>query len=107
MDGDAIQHLLEVAAGLDSMVIGEPQILGQVTEAYAAARKQGTIGKTLSRLFQTAIHTGKRARTETTINHNPASIASVAVNLISKVVPDLTTAKIMVLGAGTFRIWIS
>jgi glutamyl-tRNA reductase len=100
MDGDAIQHLLEVAAGLDSMVIGEPQILGQVTEAYAAARKQGTIGKTLSRLFQTAIHAGKRARTETTINHNPASIASVAVNLISKVVPDLTTAKIMVLGAG-------
>lgn len=99
-DGDAIQHLLDVAAGLDSMVIGEPQILGQVTEAYAMARRQGTVGKMLSRLFLTAIHAGKRARTETTINHNPASIASVAVSLISNTVPDLPAAKIMVLGAG-------
>ncbi len=100
LDGDAVQHLLDVAAGLDSMVVGEPQILGQVTEAYAAARKHGTVGKILSRLFQTAIHAGKRARTETAINHNPASIASVAVDLILKSVPDLLAAKIMVLGAG-------
>jgi glutamyl-tRNA reductase len=100
VDEEAVQHLFNVAAGLDSMVIGEPQILGQVTEAYAVARKHGTIGKILSRLFQTAIRTGKRARTETTINHNPASIASVAANLISKTVPDLPAAKIMVLGAG-------
>lgn len=100
LGGDAVQHLLDVAAGLDSMVIGEPQILGQVTEAYALARKHGTIGKVLSRLFQTAIRAGKRARTETTINHNPGSIASVAANLISKKVPKLAAAKIMVLGAG-------
>ena len=100
LDEDAVQHLLEVAAGLDSMVIGEPQILGQVTEAYAVARKHGTIGKILSGLFQIAIRAGKRARTETTINRNPASIASVAANLISKTVPDLPAAKIMVLGAG-------
>jgi glutamyl-tRNA reductase len=100
LDGDAIEHLLAVAAGLDSMVIGEPQILGQVTEAYASAKKHGTMGLVLCHLFQTAIHAGKRARTETTINHNPASIASVAVNLISKTVPDLPAAKIMVLGAG-------
>jgi glutamyl-tRNA reductase len=100
LDEDAVQHLLDVAAGLDSMVIGEPQILGQVTEAYAVARKHGTIGKILSRLFQIAIRAGKRARTETTINRNPASIASVAANLISKTVPDLPAAKIMVLGAG-------
>lgn len=99
-DGDAIEHLLDVAAGLDSMVIGETQILGQVTEAYAIARKHGTMGKILSRLFLTAIQAGKRARTETTINQNPASIASVAVNLISKTVPDLPAAKIMVIGAG-------
>jgi len=96
----AIRHLLDVAAGLDSVVIGEPQILGQVTDAYAAARRQGTAGKILSRMFQIAIHAGKRARTETTISHNPASIASVAVNLVSEVVPELTNAKIMVLGAG-------
>jgi glutamyl-tRNA reductase len=100
MDGDAIQHLLEVAAGLDSMVMGEPQILGQVIEAHMAAGKQRTTGKVLSGLFLTAIRTGKRARTETTINHHPASISSVAVNLISKTVPDFTAAKVMVLGAG-------
>lgn len=99
-DGEAIHHLLRVAAGLDSMVLGEPQILGQVTEAYHLALQRGFTGKILSRLFQTAIHAGKRSRTETTINHNPASIASVAIKLISKTVTDLPAAKIMVLGAG-------
>jgi len=97
---DTIQHLLNVAAGLDSVVLGEPQILGQVTDAYSAARRHGTAGKILSRLFQTAIQAGKRARTETAISHNPASVASVAVRLISQSVPDLAAAKIMVLGAG-------
>ncbi|HBY09102.1 MAG TPA: glutamyl-tRNA reductase [Chloroflexi bacterium] len=96
----AIQHLLNVSAGLDSVVLGEPQILGQVTDAYSIARKHGTVGKILSRLFQTAIQAGKRARTETTISHNPASVASVAVKLISQSVPDLEAAKIMILGAG-------
>ena len=100
LDGDAIQHLFEVAAGLDSMVIGEPQILGQVTDAYSTAREHGAAGKILSRLFQTAIRAGKRARTETTISQNPASIASIAVQLIAETVPDLPAAKIMVLGAG-------
>ena len=99
-DDIAVKHLLDVAAGLDSVVIGEPQILGQVTDAYSAARQHGTAGKILSRLFQTAIHAGKRARTETTIAHNPASISSVAVNLISEAVPHLANAQIMVLGAG-------
>jgi len=100
LDEDAIAHLMRVAAGLDSLVLGEPQILGQVTEALAKARSQGVAGKILSRLFQTAIFAGKRARTETVISHNPASIASVAVKKISKIVPDLDTAIIMVLGAG-------
>ena len=100
LDGDAIQHLLEVASGLDSMVVGEPQILGQVTDAYSAARNHGTPGKILSRMFEVAIRTGKRARTETTISQNPASIASIAVKLIAETVPDLSAAKIMVLGAG-------
>jgi glutamyl-tRNA reductase len=100
LDEQAVQHLLKVASGLDSVVIGEPQILGQVTEAYLGAKRQGTAGKILSRLFETAIRAGKRAHTETTINHNPASIASVAVNLISKTVPDLPSARVMVLGAG-------
>ena len=99
-DHDAVQHLLEVAAGLDSMVVGEPQILGQVSDAYSAARGKGTTGKILSRLFETAIRTGKRARTETTISKNPASIASIAASLIAEKVPDLPSAKIMILGAG-------
>jgi len=99
-DEITVKHLLEVAAGLDSVVIGEPQILGQVTDAYSAARRHGTAGKILSRLFQTAIHAGKRARSETTISHNPASISSVAVSLISEKVHQLEDAQIMVLGAG-------
>jgi glutamyl-tRNA reductase len=99
-DEDAVRHLLNVAAGLDSMVLGEPQILGQVTNAYAAARQQGATGKIISQLFQVAIHAGKRARTETAIGHNPASIASVAVNLMSDSISTLTDARIMVLGAG-------
>lgn len=99
-DEMAVKHLLDVAAGLDSVVIGEPQILGQVTDAYSSARRHGTAGKILSKLFQAAIHAGKRARTETSISHNPASISSVAVSLISEKVPELCEARIMVLGAG-------
>jgi glutamyl-tRNA reductase len=100
LDEGAISHLMDVAAGLDSVVLGEPQILGQVTDAYMAARRVGTAGKILSRLFQSAIQAGKRARTETAISHNPASIASVAIKLISETVPDVPVSKIMVLGAG-------
>lgn len=100
VDGEAIQHLLEVAAGLDSMVVGEPQILGQVIDAYAAAREHGTAGNILARLFEVAARAGKRARSETTISQNPASIASLAVNLIAGSIPNLPAAKIMVLGAG-------
>ncbi|MCJ7702169.1 MAG: glutamyl-tRNA reductase [Anaerolineales bacterium] len=97
---EAVGHLLAVAAGLDSVVLGEPQILGQVTEAYSVAGRHGTAGKILSRLFQSAIHAGKRARTETSIAHNPASISSVAVNRISETVSQLSQAQVMVLGAG-------
>lgn len=100
LDEDAISHLMEVAAGLDSVVLGEPQILGQVTEAYMAARRIGSAGTVLSRLFQSAIQAGKRARTETAIGHNPGSIASVAIKLISEIVPNIAASKIMVLGAG-------
>jgi glutamyl-tRNA reductase len=100
MDEQVVSHLMRVAAGLDSVVLGEPQILGQVTDAYTAARRIGSSGKILSRLFQTAIQAGKRARTETAIGHNPASIASVAIKLISETVPDIAASRIMVLGAG-------
>jgi glutamyl-tRNA reductase len=100
LDEDAIEHLFQVAAGLDSLVLGEPQILGQVMEAFEIARGQDTVGAVLSRLFQSALHTGKRARTETAISHNPASISSVAVHLAAQVVPDLERARVTVVGAG-------
>jgi len=98
--GGAVTHLLYVAAGLKSIVLGETQILGQVTQALGLAREQGASGKILNRLFQIAVHAGKRARTETQISHNPASIASVAVRLIHQEIPDLASAQIVVLGAG-------
>lgn len=100
IDQEAIAHLFRVSAGLDSLVLGEPQILGQVMRAFELARGQNATGPVLSRLFQTALRAGKRARTETAIGHNPASISSVAVRLAEKKVPDLKNARVLVVGAG-------
>ena len=99
-DMDAIRHLFEVAAGLDSLVIGEPQILGQVTRALELARGQNTAGSNLNRLFQAAIHAGKRARTETAITRNPASVSSLAASLSERTVCKISEAQIVILGAG-------
>ncbi len=99
-DKQAVEHLLRVAAGLDSLVIGEPQILGQVIHALELARGQNAVGTVLSRLFQSAIHTGKRVRTETTIAHNPSSVSAMAVRLASETVRDLPRSHVVVLGAG-------
>lgn len=100
LGADAVQHLNRVAAGLDSMILGEPQILGQVTDAYESGLSQGAIGPVLSALLRGAIHAGKRARTETAISRNPASVSSVAAQLADSVVHDLKAAQIAVLGAG-------
>lgn len=99
-DRQAVHHLLSVAAGLDSLVLGEPQILGQVTRALELARGVGSVGPLLSRLFQVAIFTGKRARSETQISANPTSVSSLAASLCEKIIPDLSQAQIVVLGAG-------
>src|SRR5690606_25211776 len=80
-DDAAARHLFRVATGLDSMVLGEPEILGQVKQAWAAARGAGTLGSRLDRLFQHAFVTAKRARTETRIGNSPVSMASMAVRL--------------------------
>ncbi|MBI3737580.1 MAG: glutamyl-tRNA reductase [Chloroflexi bacterium] len=96
----AARHLFEVAAGLDSLVIGEPQILGQITRSLELARGQGTAGSTLNRLFQAAIHAGKRARTETAISRNPASVSSLAASLSERAVHNISEAQIVILGAG-------
>jgi glutamyl-tRNA reductase len=99
-DEDAIRHLMRVASGLDSLVLGEPQILGQVTNALEQARGAGSVGPLLSRLFQRAIHAGKRARTETHIARNPASVSSLAASLAEKTVNNIADAQIVILGAG-------
>jgi len=99
-DMDAVRHLFEVAAGLDSLVIGEPQILGQVTRSLELARGQNTVGPILNRLFQAAIHAGKRTRTETAISRNPASVSSLAASLSERAVHEISEAQIVILGAG-------
>ncbi len=99
-DDEAVRHLFKVAAGLDSMVLGEPQILGQITEAYEAALSQGAAGTVLSALFRAAIHAGKRARTETQIGVNASSISSVAAGLASQLLGDLTRRHVLLIGAG-------
>ena len=96
----AIRHLFRVACGLDSMVLGEPQILGQITDAYEAALSQGAAGTVLAALFRAAIHAGKRARTETRIGINPASISSVAAGLAQNLLGDLSQRQVLLIGAG-------
>jgi glutamyl-tRNA reductase len=100
VDEMAVQHLFRVAAGLDSMILGEPQILGQVLEAYEAARGQGAAGPVLAALFRRAAHAGKRARTETAISHSAATVSSVAVALAGQVFGSLSGCSVLVLGAG-------
>jgi glutamyl-tRNA reductase len=93
-------HLFEVAAGLDSLVIGEPQILGQIVRALELSRGQSMAGPVLNRLFQSAIHAGKRARTETSISRNPASVSSLAASLAERGVHHIDQAQVVILGAG-------
>ena len=97
---EVARHLLRVAAGLDSQVLGEPQILGQVAEAHMTALRLGSTGPILSRLFQTAVHAGKRARNETAISSGLSTVSSIAVKLASDVVGGLAQAKVVVIGAG-------
>lgn len=96
----AVSHLCHVAAGLNSMVLGEPQILGQINKAFTQAQQAHTTGPILNAVFQTAVRVGKRVRHETSISHNPASISSVAVQMAQTAVPHLLTAPILVIGAG-------
>jgi glutamyl-tRNA reductase len=99
-DEAAADHLMRVAAGLDSLVLGESQILGQTTRALESALAENTSTPLLTRLFQKAIHTGKRVRSETGIARNPMSIAGVAVRLASENLPQLKNMQVSVLGAG-------
>jgi glutamyl-tRNA reductase len=98
--GDACRHLLRVAAGLDSMILGEHQILGQVREAQGLAKDAETLGPLMQRLWSAAIHTGKRARAETDIGMGAVSIASATVSLAERVLGDLRDRAVLLIGAG-------
>ena len=94
------QHLFRVASGLDSMVVGETEILGQAKKAYEAARATGVAGRYLHRLFQRAFRVAKQVRTHTEITRGAVSVGSVAVDLAHKIFGDLQNCKVLVLGAG-------
>jgi glutamyl-tRNA reductase len=98
--GSAVHHLFKVAAGIDSMVIGDIQILSQVKEAFQAAGEMHLLGPVLNRLMQATLHVGKRVRTETGLCEGAVSISYAAVELASKIFADLSRRSVLLIGAG-------
>ena len=96
----AVRHLFSVASSIDSMVVGEPQVLGQVKESYKAAAAQGTTGVILNRLFHTSFFVAKKIRTETGIGSHAVSISYVAVELAKRIFDDLSRRSVMLIGTG-------
>jgi glutamyl-tRNA reductase len=97
---ELVRHIFRVAASLDSMVVGEPQILGQIKEAYRAAHANGTTGTLLSKLLHKAFFVAKRVRTETTIGNRAVSISFVAVELAKRIFANLEEREVLIVGAG-------
>jgi glutamyl-tRNA reductase len=100
VDIDVARHLFRVAAGLDSLVVGEPQILGQVKEAYVKAGELGAVGPALNRLFHASFAVGKRVRSETALGSGAVSVSNAAVSLARKIFGDLAGRTVLVIGAG-------
>lgn len=99
-DGDAAQHLMRVSSGLESLVVGETEILGQITGALRQARLANTTGPLLSRLFHDALHAGKRARAETAISQHTLSVSHAAVLMAKRELGDVKQSRVLILGAG-------
>jgi glutamyl-tRNA reductase len=99
-DADAVRHLFQVAAGLDSMIVGEAEVQGQVKRAYELALVEGVTGPVSNRLFRDALAAGKRVRTETSISRAHVSVSSVAVELARAALGELDTRSVLVIGAG-------
>lgn len=99
-DANAVKHVLRVASGLDSMVLGEPQVLGQLKSAYQTALQAGSIGKLLSRLFQHSFMVAKQIRTSTMIGAHPVSVAFAAVRLAQQIFGNLSEQTALLIGAG-------
>ena len=100
-EDDAVKHLFALAAGIDSMVVGEPQILSQVREAFRGAEEEGAAGALLGALFRRAIRVGRRARAETRIGANPAAMVEAGADLAERGRGSLSGARLLVVGAGT------
>jgi glutamyl-tRNA reductase len=100
IDNQTIRHMFRVACGLDSMILGEPQILGQMKTAYQAAYEAGTLGKTLSKLFQHTFSAAKKVRTDTAIGSSPVSVAFAAVQLAQQIFDKLSNQTALLIGAG-------
>lgn len=99
-DADAVNHLFAVATGLDSQMVGEAEILGQVKGAYAAAQEAGEVGPVLNRVFQKTFQSAKLVRSETSIGEGQVSVATVGVALAEKIFGRLRSSRVLVLGAG-------
>ncbi|MCW9088143.1 MAG: glutamyl-tRNA reductase [Gammaproteobacteria bacterium] len=99
-DQGAVRHILRVASGLDSLVLGEPQILGQMKQAYSSATRAGTVGQLLNRLFQHTFSVAKQVRTDTAIGASPVSVAFAAVSLSKQIFSDLSKHTALLVGAG-------
>lgn len=99
-DQETAKHMFRVASGLDSMVLGEPQILGQLKQAYQQALNAGTLGRQLNPLFQHSFNVAKKVRTHTSIGANPVSVASTAVSLAKQIFGDLSKRNALFIGAG-------
>lgn len=97
---DAVQHLVEVSAGLDSQMVGENEIFGQVKDAYAAAQSHGSTGPVLNRVFQKGFQAAKHVRTHTAVSEGQVSVANVAVDLALNIFGSLDKANILLIGAG-------
>ena len=100
-DKEVVEHLFGVTAGLDSMVLGEMEIVSQVKKAYQDARESRSTGKVLNRLFEKAFNAAKQIRTETLIGRGPVSVSSAAVRLAEKILGELTKKTVMIIGTGT------
>ena len=99
-DRDAAQHLMRVCSGLDSMILGEPQILGQIKQAFRTAGESGTVGRDLTLLFQSAFNVAKQVRTDTAVGASPVSVAFAAVSLARQIFGDLNDHTALLIGAG-------
>jgi glutamyl-tRNA reductase len=96
----AVRHMMRVASGLDSLVLGEPQVFGQIKDAYAVAHQAGTVGSTLERCFQQVFAVAKKVRTETAIGASPVSVAFAAVALARQLFSDVAGTRALLIGAG-------